>query len=302
MPAPLIVGLGEVLWDVLPAGRQLGGAPTNFAYHAAALGARGAVASRVGDDDLGREALGRLDALRVDRRHVGVDRDHPTGTVDVRLDAAGVPRYVIHEHVAWDFLAADDALLDLAARADAVCFGTLAQRSRVSRDAIGAFLRATRDDCLRVFDINLRQSYYDGDVVHDSLSLSGVLKLNEDEVGVVRRLLNPREQDAGDAESAVAALMRKYPLRLVAVTRGANGSLLCASDGRRSDHAGFRAEPLADTVGAGDAFTAAVVTGLLAGHDLDRINASANRLAAYVCTQHGATPPIPPGVVASVAP
>ena len=301
MNRPLVVGTGEVLWDMLPGGKQLGGAPANFAYHAAALGARGAVVSRVGDDHLGHEILSRLDALGIDRRHVSVDRDHPTGTVDVRVDARGVPEYVIHEDVAWDFLAADDALLDLAGRADAVCFGTLAQRAAASRETIAAFIRATRADCLRVFDINLRQSYYDRDVIHHTLLRSNVLKLNEEEVDVVRQRLDLWHPSLVDVESTVDALLKKYPLGLVAVTRGTNGSLLCASDGRWSDHDGFAAEPLADTVGAGDAFTAALAMGLLAGHDLDRINAAANRLAAYVCTQPGATPPIPDSIVAELA-
>src|SRR5438874_7577468 len=251
MPKPLVVGIGEVLWDMLPGGRQLGGAPANFAYHAAALGARGAVASRVGGDDLGRDILARLEALGLDRSHVGTDPDHPTGRVDVRVDAAGVPEYLIHEPAAWDFIPDRRPLLDLARRADAVCFGSLAQRCAVSRDTIRHFLRATRPPCLRVFDINLRQSYFSREVVEESLRASDVLKLNDAELPVVSRLLD----GAADERSAINLLLDRYPLRLVALTRGPHGSLLVARDGERSDHAGAPVTRLADTVGAGDAFT-----------------------------------------------
>jgi fructokinase len=309
MARPLIVGIGEVLWDMLPAGKQLGGAPANFAYHANALGARGAVVSRVGDDDPGREILARLDALGVDRSHVSVDPHQPTGTVDVRVDAAGVPTYVIHEGVAWDFLAADDALLDLARRADAVCFGTLAQRSRATRDAIRSFLRATRPSCVRVCDINLRQSYFSRELIEQSLATADVLKLNDGELPVVVETLGIEAEGAASVrqllprypvQAAVRELFRRFPLRVVALTRGGHGSVLVDRAGRVSEHEGLKVETLADTVGAGDAFTAALVMGLLANRDLDRINAVANRLAAYVCTQPGATPAMPPDLVAAV--
>lgn len=289
MARPIIVGIGEVLWDMLPGGRQLGGAPANFAYHAHALGAVGVVVSRVGDDEPGRDVLRRLEALGLDVAHVTTDPHHPTGRVDVRLDARGVPDYLIHEGVAWDFLRATPALLDLAARADSVCFGTLAQRSPVSRDAIRAFLRTARPQCLRVFDVNLRQSYFDRATVHDLLSESNVLKLNDAELPVLARLLGT----GGEGDGAIEALLLKYDLRLVALTRGPYGSALYTPT-RTSDHPGITADKVADTVGAGDAFTAALVLGLLKGHDLDHINAFANRLASYVCSQPGATPPIPP--------
>jgi fructokinase len=289
---PTIVGIGEVLWDMLPAGKQLGGAPANFAYHARALGADAVVVSRVGDDDAGREILRRLAPLGLDTRFITTDPVHPTGVVDVRLDARGVPEYVIREPVAWDFIPADAASLDLARRADAVCFGTLAQRSPVSRDSIRAFLRATGPGCLRVFDINLRQSYLERRLVEDLLALSDVLKLNDEELPVVGRLL----EIPGDGRDVVNRLLADYPLRLVAVTRGPDGSALYTR-GRTSDVPGTPPERIADTVGAGDAFTAAIVTGLLRGDDLDRVNAFANRLASYVCSQPGATPTIAFGLV-----
>jgi fructokinase len=290
---PVIVGVGEVLWDLLPAGKQLGGAPANFAYHAAALGARGVVVSRVGDDALGREVLERLQALGLDTAHVTTDPRHPTGTVEVRLDAHGVAEYVIHERVAWDYIPATPLLLDLAARADAVCYGTLAQRSTESRQTIRHFLAATRPDgCLRVFDINLRQQYYSAALVRDLLPLSHILKLNDEELPVVARLLSV----AGAGTNVLRQLLRDHPnLRLIALTRGGRGSVLVTQRGEEYDHGGFPAD-VVDTVGAGDAFTAALVTGLLhpSRPGLVEINAFANRVAAFVCSQPGATPRMPP--------
>ena len=283
----VIVGVGEILWDMLPAGRQLGGAPANFAYHAKALGADAAVVSRVGDDEPGREILDRLDALGLNRAHVTTDRTHPTGRVDVRLDAAGVPTYVIHAPAAWDFIPPDAALLDLAARADAVCYGSLALRAERSAATITAFVEATRG--LRVFDVNLRPPFVDGAVVARLLPASNVLKLNDAELPRVADMLGIPT----DAGAAAEALFERFPLRVIALTRGGAGSVLFSRDGRVADHPGFPTI-VADTVGAGDAFTAALVTGLLRGHDLGAVNAAANRLAAYVCSRHGATPPIPP--------
>jgi fructokinase len=280
MARPLVVGIGEVLWDMLPAAKQLGGAPANFAFHAGQLGAEACVVSRVGDDELGREILHRLDGLALNRDFVSVDADHPTGTVDVRLDAKGVPSYVIHEDVAWDWILPTPALLELARRADAVCYGTLAQRTPGNAYAIGQFVGSTRASCLRVFDVNFRQHYYDADTVRETLAMSNVLKLNEDEVPVLVGLL-PRRIELRDFPAL-------FDLRVVALTRGPRGSVLFTKDGA-FEHPGSPAR-IVDTVGAGDAFTAALVMGLLAGRDIDTINDHANRLAAFVCSQPGATP------------
>lgn len=281
------VGLGEVLWDILPAGRQLGGAPANFAYHAHALGAEARVISRVGNDALGREILERLRAIGLSTDGIGVDESAPTGTVTVEVQADGQPRFTIHENVAWDRITADETSLAFAARADAICFGSLAQRSEASRRSIRAILAATKPETLRVFDINLRQHFYSRDIVESSLVSANALKLNSDELPVLADVFGLR----GDAKSQIADLARRFELRAVALTRGASGSLLLV-DGTWSDHPGIRVK-VVDAVGAGDAFTARWALGLLAGEPLDAINCRANEIAAFVCTQPGATPTYP---------
>lgn len=286
---PLILALGEILWDMLPAGKQLGGAPGNFAYHSAQLGGDARTVSAVGDDDLGREILARLVALGLDISQIMVDREHATGTVSVALNA-GQPSYTIHENVAWDFIASTPALLELAGRADCVCFGTLAQRSEVSRRTIREALGRVRSDGLRIFDINLRQRYYDRDVIETSLGLANVLKINDDEIRVLGRLL-------GFAPAAGDIFSRFSHLKLIALTRGGKGSVLFGPGGEESAHPGYPAEPFVDAIGAGDAFTAALAMGWLRGHSLERINDDANRVAAFVCTRAGATPVIPLSLV-----
>ena len=287
-----IVGLGEILWDMLPAGKQLGGAPANFAYHAQALGAEGVVVSCIGDDDLGREILSQLDGLGLDCQYIAVDKANRTGTVTVKLDANGVPDFTIHENVAWDFIPLSAPLLELAARADAVCFGSLCQRSDVSRDTVRRFLKETKPDCLLIFDINIRQSYYSKDIIGAMLDTSNVLKLNDDELPLVGELLDIK----GSESEILAELAARYELRLIVLTKGADGSRLYGPDGD-SESKGVPPEKIADTVGAGDAFTAAVAVGLLNGNGLEQINAHANRVASFVCSQHGATPKLPDDMV-----
>lgn len=281
------VGLGEVLWDLLPDGKLLGGAPANFAYHAKGLGAEAFVVSAVGTDDLGQEILAQLTHNGLDTRYIHQDPEHPTGRVTVTLNAAGTPSYVIHTEVAWDFTPWNPALEDLAERTDATCFGTLGQRCPVSRNTVRRFLEVTPEHSLRVFDINLRQQFYSASIIHEMLTLSNVLKLNDEELPMVAQLLAME----GAETALLEELLQRYDLKLVALTRAAKGSLLCTRQGW-SDHPGS-AVTVADTVGAGDAFTAALVMGLLENRPLDMINARANRLAAYVCTQKGAMPPYP---------
>jgi fructokinase len=281
----IMVGLGEILWDMLPEGKQLGGAPANFAYHGQALGGRSMVVSCVGDDDLGKELLDCLDEMKLDRKHVVVDRGHPTGTVTVRLDENGKPDYIIHENVAWDFIPSSSALLSLAAETDAVCFGSLCQRSEVSQKTVRSFLAVTRPDCIRLFDINIRQSYYNEDVVRTMLELSNVLKLNNEELAIVAGLLDIE----GSETDVLSELIKRYDLSLIALTKGPEGSRLYTGS-RDSECEAAPIDKIADTVGAGDAFSAAIAIGWLRGDDLDKINAKASRVASFVCSQSGATP------------
>jgi fructokinase len=287
MMAPRIVALGEVLWDLLPTGRMLGGAPANFAFHARALGAEAHLISRVGDDELGQEIVRRLTAKAIPVEDVQVDPVAPTGTVSVELNGDGQPFYVIHERTAWDAIAVTPEALALVAGADAVCFGSLGQRSKVSRESIRALVATAPAQVLRIFDINLRQKYFTRDTIEVSLELANVLKLNDAELPVLEEMFGL----GGEAQEQIVALAHRFSLRAVALTLGGRGSLLLV-DGVLSDHAGVQTE-VRDTIGAGDAFTAVLCLGLLAGWEPDRINERANRVAAFVCSQAGATPELP---------
>jgi fructokinase len=282
------LGVGEILWDLLPTGKQLGGAPANFAYHAHALGAKALVVSRVGNDALGREILARLRGLGLRTDGISTDPRAPTGTVSVALDARGTPTFTIHENVAWDFIEAGDPVLREAARADAICFGSLAQRSPVSREAIRAVLQAAPTTALCIFDINLRQQFWSPEIIKESLDLADVLKLNDDELPVVAKLFDL----AGNEATQMRWLAARFGLKAVALTKGANGSSLLVGGELRS-HPGEKLV-IADTVGSGDAYTAALTMGLLAERAPEAILNHAHRVADYVCTQPGATPPLPP--------
>jgi len=280
-----IVGLGELLWDLLPSGRQLGGAPANFAYFANLLGDRGIVASRVGNDDLGRQAASRLRQLGSSTEYLQYDPTHATGTVAVRVDGAGQPQFEIARPVAWDFLEWTPAWKKLAEAADAVCFGSLAQRSPVSRETILQFLRSTQPRALRVFDVNLRAPFYSRDVLEASLPLADVIKLNHDELPLLAGVLGI---PFGEERSTAEALLHASMAKLVCVTRGSCGSLLVGKAGA-AEHPGFRVV-VVDTVGAGDAFTATLVYHCLRGSPLEEMNEAANRVGAWVASQAGATP------------
>jgi len=282
-----ILAVGEVLWDLLPGGKKLGGAPANFAYHGRSLGADGSLVTRVGDDDLGREVVNRLKTLELPTDAVQVDPDRPTGTVAVELAGDGQPCFTIREQVAWDRIEPITADLDRAARADAICFGSLAQRAEPSRGTIRALVAATGPGALRVFDVNLRPPFVDRGVIAESLGLANVLKLNEHELPELAAMFDM----PSDPREAMAGLADRFGLKLVALTRGPLGSLLLA-DGRWSEHPG-QAIAVVDTIGAGDAFTAAMVVGTLAGRPLDAINDHANAVAAFVCSQPGGTPALP---------
>jgi fructokinase len=303
----LILGLGELLWDVLPEGPRLGGAPANFTVMAGRLGNHAVLLSRIGRDDLGRKALDRLEPLPVDTSFVETDAANETGRVTVYFQD-GQPQYTIHEPAAWDFLELSDEWVRLAERADAICFGSLAQRNQESRQTLQTLAAQTSSKCVRVFDVNLRAPFYSGEVIQESLELATVMKMNDAEVPLVLGLLglpgeNGREPGAtsSDAERLGAErLLSEFPmLQMVAVTRGGNGSLLVTRDAWH-EHPGLPVE-VADTIGAGDAFTAAMTHYLLRGADLATLNEAGNRWGGWVASQSGAMPALPDGVRDGIA-
>lgn len=283
----IIVGLGELLWDIFLQGKCLGGAPANFAYHISALGHKGIMASRIGKDTLGKEIIDVIAALGLTRKYIQIDPNHPTGTVDVRVDSNGHPKYTITENVAWDFFEFDEKWKILAEKADAVCFGSLAQRSSESRTTIIEFLRHTGKETVRIFDINLRQNFYSPEIITQSLKISSILKLNDEELPILIDLLGYQKKES--EEELCRLLIEKYGLDLVCLTKGSNGSLL-VNERETVKHPG-RKVTVIDTVGAGDAFTAALAIQYLKGSSLERISEGANRLGSWVASQAGATPP-----------
>ena len=288
-----ILGIGELLWDVLPEGARLGGAPANYTVMAARLGNYAAVLSCIGRDALGDDARRVLSGFPVDIQLLQVDPEQPTGRVTVTLED-GQPTYTIHEPVAWDFLAATDTWLNEAARADAVCFGSLAQRSEQSRRTIHALVKATRPQCQRIFDVNLRAPFYTAEILRESLALASVVKMNDAEVPLVLSLLG-----LGAAQSlregAELLLAEFAGLTLVAITRGGEGSLLVGRS-KWNEHPGIPTN-VADTIGAGDAFTAAMTHYLLRGAPLATLNEAGNRWGSFVASQSGAMPEIGPEVI-----
>lgn len=288
MPRPVVVGAGEALWDVFPDREHFGGAPANVALHAAALGAEAWLVSAVGQDARGDAALARLDEAGVQRGTVAQLAEHPTGVVRVSLQDGGHAVYAIAAESAWDYVPWSAAVQQVAERADAIVFGSLAQRGPISRATIRRAVAAVREPAWRLFDVNLRQAYYDADVLTKSLELANAVKLNEEEFPIVAQLVGLRGTAPGDL---LRALCERFGLKLAALTRGACGSLLVTPDGVCESPA--PQSVVVDTVGAGDAFTAALLVGILAGRSLDEVGRRANAVASYVCSQPGATPPIP---------
>ncbi len=280
-----IVGLGELLWDCLPEGRKLGGAPANFAYHANILGNKGITATRIGTDELGNEAVSILEKAGLDTSYIQRDPVHPTGTVDVTVDAKGHANYTFASNTAWDYMDLSPAWQTLAQTADAVCFGSLGQRSIISREAILGFLEMVPPTTLRVFDVNLRQNFYNAEILERSLQYCDILKLNEQELPTLANLLNIPWNDEKDA---LERIRHRYKLTLMCYTRSDKGSYFVSAT-ECCDHPGYRIE-VADTIGAGDAFTAAVVHNYLQKKSLGEIAEAASRRGAWVATQAGAMP------------
>lgn len=283
-----VVGIGEVLWDVLPEGKKLGGAPANFACHVSRFGLNGLVISAVGKDKLGDEII---DVFNQKRLEYQLEKtDFPTGTVEVTLDNAGIPQYDIKENVAWDNIPFTEEIRMIASHTRAACFGSLAQRSQNSRRSINAFLDSMPDseDSLKVFDINLRQNFYSEEIVRESLSKCNILKINDEELLIVKDLLSLRGRSQ---EELCNELMALGNLRMLILTCGTKGSMVFSQEG--ISVLGTPTVQVADTVGAGDSFTAAFISSLIKGKTVREAHQTAVNVSAYVCTQQGAMPPLP---------
>ncbi len=281
------VGLGELLWDMLPDGKKLGGAPCNFAFHSHQAGLQSYVVTALGKDKNGDEILKTVVGLDLNSTYIQRNLDYPTGTVSVTLNSEGKPTYTIHENVAWDHIVWNDKIAEIASNTDAVCYGSLAQRNSKSRETITKFLVSTKAKCLKVFDINLRQHFYTKEIIHSSLLHANILKLNEDELPVVARFFNYE----GTEEKILEQLMADYQLGLIAYTKGSDKSTIIDNTG--ISYCEVPKVKVIDTVGAGDSFTAILVAGVLNKIDLNIVHKIATDVAAYVCTQHGATPYLP---------
>lgn len=284
----IVVGMGEALWDVLPEGKKIGGAPANFAYHVSQFGLPGYVVSAVGDDALGRVIVENFTSKGLNQLIAEVP--YPTGTVQVEIDQAGIPQYDIKENVAWDNIPYTDSLEALAKRTKAVCFGSLAQRNVVSRETINRFLDAMpqSDDSLVVFDVNLRQGFYNKEILCNSMSRCNILKINDEELVTVSRMFG---YPGIDLQDKCWILLGKYNLKMLILTCGINGSYVFTPG-----NVSFQPTPkveVADTVGAGDSFTAAFISSILKGKSVQEAHSRAVQTSAYVCTRKGAMPILP---------
>lgn len=282
----IIVGLGEALWDCLPDGKKLGGAPANFAYHVGQFGFDTIAVSAVGNDRLGDETIASLEAKGL--KYMMPRVSYPTGTVQVTLDDNGIPTYDIRENVAWDNIPFSPELEDLAHNCRAVCWGSLAQRNVVSRDTINKFLDTAPKDCLKIFDINLRQNFYTKEVISESIKRCNVLKINDEELVVIGRLFG---YPGLDMENKCWLILGKYNLDMLVLTCGVNGSYVFTPGS-----VSFQETPLVDvvdTVGAGDSFTGTFCASILSGMSVKDAHALAVKVSAFVCTQSGAMPVLP---------
>ena len=282
-----ILSIGEALWDMLPAGRKVGGAPANFAFHCMQLGADVRMLSRVGNDDLGREMIEFYRSLGLSTELIEKDATAPTGTVGVELSADGQPKFTIHENVAWDKIESTDAAVRFAQSADAIYFGSLAARTETALRTIQALVSQTKPSALRVLDLNLRDPFVDRTVIESMLRMANILKLNDDELTRIAAMFDVL---GNTAEQHADGFIKNYDLKMLILTCGVHGSKIF-NEGKVYCCESRKVE-VVDTVGAGDAFTAVVVVGLLSGWSIETINDRANEIAAFVCTQSGATPKI----------
>ena len=286
-----IVGIGEALWDMLPEGRKIGGAPANFTYHVSQFGLDAVAVSAVGDDELGAEIRHTFEEKDLQTQLATVP--YPTGTVAVTLDAKGIPQYEICEGVAWDNIPFSPELEALARNTIAVCYGTLAQRNSVSRKTIESFIAAMPADGIKICDINLRGTFYNKEILESSMRACDILKINDEEIDEVSRLLGA---EFPSQRMAALNLMSRYEIDILILTCGTNGSYIYSMDGTES----FLPTPkvkVADTVGAGDSFTGAFIAALLCGKDIKKAHALAVEVSAYVCTQNGAMPELPDEII-----
>lgn len=288
-----VVGMGEALWDVLPEGKKIGGAPANFAYHVSQFGLPSCVVSAVGSDPLGQEIIENFTSKGLN--HLIEEVPYPTGTVQVEIDQAGIPQYEIKENVAWDNIPYTARLEALAQRTRAVCFGSLAQRNVVSRQTINRFLDAMNhdDETLVVFDVNLRQGFYNKEILCESMQRCNILKINDEELVTVSRMFG---YPGIDLQDKCWILLGKYNLKMLILTCGINGSYVFTPGS-----VSFLPTPqveVADTVGAGDSFTAAFISSILRGRSVAEAHAAAASTSAFVCTRNGAMPLLPPDLTA----
>lgn len=281
-----IVGLGEALWDCLPEGKKLGGAPANFAYHAGQFGFDTLAVSALGEDALGEETIAALEDRRLSYLMPRIP--YPTGTVQVTLDEQGIPTYNIREGVAWDNIPFTPEIEQVARSCQAVCFGSLAQRSVVSRETIAKFLDSTPADCVKIFDINLRQSFFTKEIIEASMRRCNILKINDEELVVVSRMFGLPDLDE---EKRCKQLIQEYNLDILVLTCGTNGSYVFTAG--KSYYQPTPKVEVADTVGAGDSFTGSFCAAILKGKPIHEAHALAVKVSAFVCTQNGAMPPLP---------
>ena len=272
---PVVVGIGELLWDVLPTGKRAGGAPINFVYHATQLGAEGYAVSAIGDDVFGAEIVQELDKNGI-CHSLGIV-EYPTGSVMVELKD-GIPTYTIIEGVAWDHIPLTQEAIDLVKKADAICFGTLAQRSSESRATIHALLSYAREEALRFFDINIRQHFYSKELIESLLELANVFKINDEELEMLRPMFGLE----GTIEDMCRWFMKKYGLRYLVLTAGAEYSTIFSQE--EGSTIPTPKVQVGDTVGAGDSFSGAFISSILTGKPLREAHEKAVKVAAYVCT------------------